>query len=161
MEFDAHFWALIALILFFVLIVYMGVHRTVAGMLDKRADAIRDELENARRLRVEAEALLAEYQRKARDAEAEAGKIVETAKREAAGLAAEAKAKLEEYVAGRTKLAEDKIAQAESQAIQEVRSLSADVAISAAERLLSSKVKGAAGSALVAKSISDVKTRLN
>ena len=62
---------------------------------------------------------------------------------------------------GRTKLAEDKIAQAESQAIQEVRSLSADVAISAAERLLSSKVKGAAGSALVAKSISDVKTRLN
>jgi F-type H+-transporting ATPase subunit b len=161
MEFDAHFWALIALILFFVLIIYMGVHRSVAGLLDKRADAIRDELENARRLRVEAEALLAEYQRKARDAEAEAGKIVETAKREAAGLAAEAKAKLEEYVVGRTKLAEDKIAQAESQAIQEVRALSADVAISAAERLLSSKVKGAAGDALVAKSISDVKTRLN
>ncbi len=68
---------------------------------------------------------------------------------------------LEEYVVGRTKLAEDKIAQAESQAIQEVRALSADVAISAAERLLSSKVKGAAGDALVAKSISDVKTRLN
>ena len=53
MEFDAHFWALIALILFFVLIIYMGVHRSVAGLLDKRADAIRDELENARRLRVD------------------------------------------------------------------------------------------------------------
>ena len=88
-------------------------------------------------------------------------RFVDIAKREAAGLAAEAKQKLEEYVAGRTKLAEDKIAQAESQAIQEVRSLSADVAISAAERLLSSKVKGSAGDVLVAKSISDVKTRLN
>ena len=132
MEFDAHFWALIALILFIGLAVYMGAHRTVASSLDKRADTIRDELENARRLRVEAEALLAEYQRKARDAETEAAKIVDIAKREAAGLAAEAKQKLEEYVAGRTKLAEDKIAQAVSQAIQEVRSLSADVAISPA-----------------------------
>ena len=125
------------------------------------ADAIRAELEAARKLRVEAEALLAEYQRKAREAEAEAGKIVETARREADALAGEAKTRLEEYVASRTRLAEDKIAQAESQAIQEVRSLSADVAVAAAERLLSAKVKGQAGEALVAKSISDVKTRLN
>jgi F-type H+-transporting ATPase subunit b len=159
--FDAPFWALLALIIFFAIIVYLKVPRTLAGTLDKRADAIRAELEAARKLRVEAEALLAEYQRKAREAEAEAGKIVETARREADALAAEAKTRLEEYVAGRTRLAEDKIAQAETQAIQEVRSLSADVAVAAAERLLAAKVKGAAGDALVAKSISDVKTRLN
>jgi F-type H+-transporting ATPase subunit b len=159
--FEAPFWALLALIVFIGIVIYLKVPKSLAGTLDKRADAIRAELESARKLRVEAEALLAEYQRKAREAEAEAGKIVETAKREADALALEARTRLEEYVAGRTRLAEEKIAQAETQAIQEVRSLSADVAIAAAERLLSAKVKGQAGEALVAKSISDVKTRLN
>lgn len=159
--FEAPFWALLALIIFFAIVIYLKVPGSIASMLDKRADAIRAELEAARKLRVEAEALLAEYQRKGREAEAEAGKIVETARREADALAGEARQKLEEYVAGRTKLAEQKIAQAETQAIQEVRSLSADVAVAAAERLLAAKVKGPAGDALVAKSISDVKTRLN
>lgn len=159
--FEAPFWALIALIIFFGIVIYLKVPRTVAGMLDKRANTIRDELEAARKLRIEAEALFAEYQRKAREAEAEAGKIVGAARREAEALAGEARTRLEEYVAGRTRLAEQKIAQAETQAIQEVRALSADIAVSAAERLLTAKVKGAAGDALVAKSISDVKTRLN
>jgi F-type H+-transporting ATPase subunit b len=159
--FEAPFWALIALLIFFAIVIYLKVPRWLASMLDKRADTIRDELEAARKLRIEAEALLAEYQRKARDAEAEAGKIVETAKHEAAALAAEAKTRLEEYVAGRTRLAEQKIAQAENQAIQEVRSLSADIAVAAAERILSAKVKGSAGDALIQKSIADVKARLH
>ncbi len=159
--FEAPFWALIALLIFFGIVIYLKVPRTVGGLLDKRANTIRDELEAARKLRIEAEALFAEYQRKAREAEAEAGKIVDTARREAEALAGEARSRLEEYVAGRTRLAEQKIAQAETQAIQEVRALSADIAVSAAERLLTAKVKGAAGDALVQKSIADVKTRLN
>src|SRR5690242_9344887 len=111
----------------------MKVPGTLAGSLDKRAEGIRKELDEAKRLRVEAEALLAEYQRKAKEAAAEASQIIDQAKREAEALGVEAKKRIEEYVAGRTKMAEQKIAQAETQAVQEVRALSADVAIAAAE----------------------------
>ena len=159
--FDAPFWALVSLILFFAVIIYMKVPGTIGGGLDKRAGTIRDELEQARKLREEAEALLKEYQRKAHAAETEAGEIVEQAKREAAALAAEGKRRMEEYVVSRTRLAEQKIAQAEAQAIQEVRALSADVAISAARQLLTQRVKGEGGAPLVARSIADVKAKLN
>ena len=134
--FDAPFWALVSLIIFFGVLIYMKVPRTVAGSLDKRAETIRGELEQARVLREEAERLLAEYQQKARAAETEAGEIIEQAKREAAALAAEGKRRMEEYVVSRTRLAEQKISQAEAQAVQEVRALSADVAIAAAEKIL-------------------------
>ncbi|HVY20358.1 MAG TPA: ATP F0F1 synthase subunit B [Bauldia sp.] len=161
MEFDAPFWALISLVLFFAVIIYLKVPGTLASSLDKRADTIRNELEQAQKLRSEAEALLVEYQRKARAAEAEAGQIVEQAKREAAALATEARKRTDEYVAGRTRLAETKIAQAEAQAVQEVRALSADVAIAAAEKILTARLKGEAAGALIARSIGDVKTKLN
>ena len=159
--FDAPFWALIALIIFFAVIIYLKVPGTLAGSLDNRAKAISDELEQAKRLREEAQQLLGEYQRKAREAEAEAAQIVDQAKREADALSGEAQKRLEEYVAGRTRLAEQKIAQAEAQALQEVRALSADVAISAAEKILAQRVKGEAGEQLIARSIGDVKTKLN
>jgi len=158
---DPTFWALVALVLFLLLIAYMGVPRLIGSALDKRADGIRNELDEARRLREEAQALLAEYQRKAREAEAEAEEIVEQAKREADALGTEASRRLEEYVAARTRMAEEKIAQAEAQAIQEVKALSADVAIGAAEKILGAKVKGPAGDSLIARSIADVKAKLN
>jgi len=160
-EINEPFFALVGLILFFALIFYLKVHRTIGGSLDKRGDAIRDELDQARRLRAEAEALLAEYRRKAAAAESEAAAIVDQAKREADALAKEARTRLEEYVASRTRLAEQKIAQAEAQAVQDVRALSAEIAIAAAERILTDKVKGDAASALVERSIADVKARLN
>ncbi len=159
--FDAPFWALVALIAFFGVIVYLKVPGTLAASLDKRAQGIRDELEQARRLREEAQTLLAEYQRKAREAEAEAEDIVDQAKREAEAMSAEARKRMEDYVAGRTRLAEQKIAQAETQALQEVRALSADVAIAAAEKILSARVKGDAGAALIDKAIGEVKSRLH
>ena len=159
--FDAPFWALVSLILFFGVIIYMKVPGSLGGSLDKRATTIRDELEQAKKLREEAEALLKEYQRKARAAETEAGEIVEQARREAAALAAEGKRRMEEYVTSRTRLAEQKISQAEAQAVQEVRAVSADVAIAAAEKLLGQRVKGEGGAALVARSIDDVKSKLN
>ncbi|CAN5154059.1 F0F1 ATP synthase subunit B [soil metagenome] len=159
--FDAPFWALVALILFFALIIYLKVPGTVAKSLDNRAKGIRDELAQAKRLREEAQELLAEYQRKAREAEAEAEEIVDQARREAQALTAEAPKRLADYVASRTRLAEQKIAQAEAQALAEVRSLSADVAISAAEKILGKRVKAGAGEDLIARSIGDVKAKLN
>jgi F-type H+-transporting ATPase subunit b len=159
--FDAPFWALVALIIFFAIIIYMKVPKTVAGSLDKRAAGIRNELDEARRLREEAEALLSQYQRKAKEAEAEAAGIIEQAKREADALAGEARQRMEDYVASRTKMAEQKIAQAEAQAVQEVRALSADVAVDAAQRILAAKTKGEAGAALIEKSIADVKAKLH
>lgn len=159
--FDAPFWALVSLIIFFGVLIYMKVPRVISSNLDNRAKAIQDELTVAKKLREEAERLLAEYQQKARAAETEAGEIVEQAKREAAALSAEGKRRMEEYVASRTRLAEQKISQAEAQAVQEVRALSADVAVAAAERILSQRVKGADGDTLIARSIGEVKAKLN
>ena len=158
---DATFWAFVALVLFLGLMVYLKVPGVVTAALDKRAEAIRKELDEARRLREEAQALLAEYQRKGREAETEAEEIIDQAKREADALGKDAGRRLDEYVVSRTKLAEQKIAQAEAQAIQEVKALSADVAIAAAEKILGAKVKGPAGDALIARSIGDVKSKLN
>lgn len=158
---DATFWAMIGLFLFLALLVYLKVPGMVAAALDRRADTIRTELEEARRLREEAQALLAEYQRKAREAEREAEEIIELAKREAAAFAAEAAQRSEDYVARRTRMAELKISQAESRALQEVRALSADLAITAAERILGDKVRGEVAADLVERSIGQVRQRLS
>lgn len=158
---DATFWTLIGLILFLALLVYMKVPGMVGGALDKRAAAISDELDQARLLREEAQALLADYQRKAREAESEAEEIIDQAKREAEAIGVEARRRLEEYVAGRTRLAEEKIAQAESQALQEVKALSADVAIAAAEKIIAAKAKGAAADSLIGSAIDDLKTKFH
>ena len=159
--FDAPFWALLGLILFFAVIVYMKVPRTITASLDKRAEAIQAELEAARKLRIEAEALLAEYKRKAAGADHEARAILDQATREAEALGGEARQRMAEYVASRTRMAETKIKQAEAQAVQEIRAMSADIAIAAAERILTAKTKGAPGEALIEKSIADVKKRLH
>jgi F-type H+-transporting ATPase subunit b len=158
---DATFWALVGLILFFALIIYMKVPGKLTAALDNRAETIRTELEQARKLREEAQALLAEYQRKAREAEAEVEEIIDQARREAEAFGAEAKKRVEDYVVSRTKMAEGKITQAEAQAIREVRSLSADVAIGAAQRILSARARGAAAEGLIKQAIDDVKAKLH
>ena len=159
--FDAPFWALLSLIIFIGIMIYLKVPGQVTAALDRRAAGIRNELDQARRLREEAQALLADYQRRAREAEVEAEEIIDQAKREAEALSVEAKRRMEEYVAGRTRMAEQKIAQAEVQALQEVRALSADVAIAAAEKLLAIRAKGETGAALIDKAIGEVRTKLN
>jgi F-type H+-transporting ATPase subunit b len=158
---DATFWALIALIIFLAIVVYAGAPKMIVSALDKRADGIRKELDEAKRLREEAQALLAEYQRKAREAEKEAGDIVSQAARDAEALSVEAAERIKDYVARRTKMAEQKIAQAEAQALQEVRTRAADIAVAAAERVLTARVKGDQAAALIEKSIADVRKRLN
>ena len=158
---DAAFWALVALVLFLGLVLYLKVPAIVGAALDARVEAIRTELDEARKLREEAQAVLAEYQRRAREAESEAEEIVDQAKREAEALTVDAHRRMEDYVASRTRLAEQKIAQAEAQALQEVRSLSADVAVAAAETVIAARIKGETADALVAKSIRDIESKLH
>ncbi|WP_422373022.1 F0F1 ATP synthase subunit B [Hoeflea sp.] len=158
---DATFWALVGLIIFLGILVYVKVPGTMASALDKRADQIRNELEQAKKLREEAQQLLAEYQRKRKEAEAEAADLVSAAEREAAALRAEAKAKTEDYVTRRTAMAEQKIKQAETDAINEVRASAVDLAIAASEKLIEKKVDAKASDALFSKSLTDLKARLN
>jgi F-type H+-transporting ATPase subunit b len=158
---DAETWVALAFILFLAGLGYIGVHKMLAKSLDERAGRIKAELDEARKLRDEAAALLAEYQRKRQEAEGEAQEIIAGAKAEADRMAIEAKAKIEEFVARRTKMAETKIAQAEAQAAADVRSAAADAAIAAAERILTAETKGKLAGELIAKGIEDVRSKLN
>lgn len=158
---QATVWTTVGLVLFLVLIAYLKVPGMMGKSLDERAARIRNDLDEAKRLREEAQALLAEYQKKRKDAEAEAANIVAAAQREAAALTAEAKQKTDEFVARRTQLSEQKIRQAETDAINAVRATAVDIAISAAERVIAARADGQSQQALFAKSISEVKTRLN
>ena len=161
MAFDATFFAFVGLLLFLALIAYLKVPGMMAKGLDARAEKIQNELAEAKRLREEAQHLLAEYQRKRKDAEAEAASIVAAAEREASLLTAEAKQKTEDYVTRRTALSEQKIRQAETDAINAVRAAAVDLAVAAAEKVIAAKADAATGKALFDNAISEVKTRLN
>lgn len=158
---DATFWATIALIIFLAVVIYLKVPGMISKSLDARADRIRDELEDARRLREEAQQLLAEFQRKRKEAEKDAADIVEAAKHEAELLVAEAQKKTEEYVARRAALAEQKIGQAERDAINEVRSSAVDLAVEAARALLAGKVDTKADADIFKSSLQEVKSKFN
>lgn len=158
---SATFWVLVSFVLFFAIVFYFGVPKQITSSLDDRADKIRAELDEARRLREEAQQLLADYQRKAREADDEAKAIVDQAKREAEALAAETRKATADSLERRTKLAEEKIARAETQAIADVRKTAVDAAIEAAETILKGKVAGAAGDKLIDNALSELKTKLN
>ena len=157
---DNSFFALVGLIAFIAVLIYVGVPRIIGGMLDKRIQQIADELESAKKLREEAAALLVEYEQKRAAAEREAEGIVTAAKEEAVRFTAEAQASLADLVARRTKSVEDKIAQAEAQAIAEVRARSADLAVEAARVVLTDEMNKNGGK-VVDKAIADVAGRLN
>jgi F-type H+-transporting ATPase subunit b len=159
--YDPEVWVAIAFLILAGIFIYVGVHRMVANALDSRRAAIEAELADAKRLKDEAQALLAAYQTKQQEAEKEAAGIIEGAQAEAARLAVEAKAKMEDFVARRTKMAEAKIAQAEAQAVADVRAAAADAAVAAAEKMLTRTVKGKVAEDLIGKGIEDVKRKLN
>lgn len=158
---DATFWALVALLIFVAIVIYMKVPAMLARSLDERAARISNELEEARRLREEAQQLLAEYQRKRKDAEQEAADIVAAAEREAGMLVEEARKKTEDYVARRTALAEQKIAQAEREAVNEVRANAVDLAVEAARKLLAAKVDNKTAEGLFKSALAEVKGKLH
>ncbi len=158
---DNTFWAFIALLIFIGVVVYFKVPRMISKALDERANRIRNELEEARRLREEAQQLLAEFQQKRKEAEKDAVDIVASAKREADMLLEDAHRKTEEYVVRRTAIAEQKIAQAEQEAINEVRASAVDIAVEAARKLLAEKVDARTGAELFKSSLQEVKSKLN
>jgi F-type H+-transporting ATPase subunit b len=158
---EPEFWVAVSFVLFVGVILYVGAHKKVLDALDQRSARIKSELDEARRLRDEAAQLLAEYQRKQGEAEREAQAIIADAKAEAGRVAAEARVKMEEFVARRTKLAEAKIGQAEAQALADVRAAAADAAVSAAEKILRETAKGPVADGLIAQGIADVKAKLN
>jgi F-type H+-transporting ATPase subunit b len=160
-ELNAEFWVAVAFVVFLGALVYLGAHEVMVKFIDQRRDRIKAELDEALRLKEEAQALLAQYQRKQREAEQEAAAIIAGATAEAERMMVEAKAKLEEFVARRNNMAETKIAQAEAQALADVRAASAEAAVAAAEKILTQIVKGEVADRLIVKGIDDVKTKLN
>jgi F-type H+-transporting ATPase subunit b len=133
---DTTFWVAVSFFLFIALILYLAVPRRIIAALDKRAADIKQELEEARRLREEAQSILADYQRKQRDAEKEGAEIVAMAEREARAYAEETRAAFEEMLKRRMAQADSKIARAESEAIAEVRNRAVDASIQAAELII-------------------------
>jgi F-type H+-transporting ATPase subunit b len=158
---DATFWAFIALVIFLGIVAYMKVPAMMAKSLDVRADRIRNELDEARRLREEAQQLLAEYQRKRKDAEKEAGELIAAAEHEAEGLVADARQKTEDFVQRRAAMAEQKIALAEAEAINEVRQSAIDIAVAAAESLIAEKADAKVVGTMFTESVAELKEKLN
>ena len=146
---DPTTWVFIAVVLFLLSLLYFGIHKKIAGALDARSDGIRNELEEARRLREEAQALLASYQRKQKEAEAQAEEIVKQARSDAENMAVQARKDLAERLERRAAQAEAKIANAEAQAMGEVKAKAADLALDTAETLLRTKLTAADKSKLI------------
>ncbi len=155
------FWVAISFVLFVGLVLYLKAPAMLTRALDARAAAIAKELDEARRLREEAQTLLASYQRRQRDAEKEVADIVREARAEAERLSAETKKTLEAELARRSKAAEEKIARAEAQALAEMRNLTADTAIAAARRLIAETMDEARAKALVDTSIKGLRGKIN
>jgi F-type H+-transporting ATPase subunit b len=158
---EPEFWVAVAFVIFVGILVYVGVPKMLLNSLDERGKRVQAELDEARRLKEEAQKLLAEYQAKQRQADDEAAAIIAGAKAEAERIAAESKIRMEEFVARRTKMAETKIAQAEAQAVADVRAAAAEAAVAAAEKILTESVKGKVADDLISRGIGDVKTKLN
>ena len=157
---DPEFWVAVAFVIFMGVLWRVGAFKAIGSGLDSRSSRIQQELDEARRLREEAEKVLAEYKKKRTEAEGEAKAIIAQAQSEATELAAEAERRMEEFVARRTKMAETKISQAETQAMSDVRAVAAETAVRAAERILGETVKGKIAEDLIAGAIKDVKSRL-
>jgi F-type H+-transporting ATPase subunit b len=161
MEFGAEFFVLLGFLVFVGILIYLGAPRILLKALDARGEAIAAELAQAAKLREEATALLASFEKKTAEAEANAAAIVAEARAQAEQLAVEAADRMKDYIARRTKQAEAKIALAEAQAIAEVRSAAADHAAKAAEIVLTDQMQGSQGADLLAREIGDLRSRLS
>lgn len=142
-------WVFFALLIIIALLMSKGIHKMIGKALDDRAEGIRENLDEAKRLREDAQALLASYQRKQAEAEEQAKNIVEQARRDAESMAEQARLDLREKLARRAEAAEAKIATAEAQAIGEVKARAVDLATAAAEKMIRDEFKAADHSALI------------
>lgn len=158
---NTDFIVLLGFIVFIGVLVYFKVPGMVGGMLDKRAEQIRADLDEARALREEAQKLLASYERKSREVQEQADRIVRQAREESETAAAEARAALEHALARRLRAAEEQIASAEQSAVREVRDRAVQVAIAAAAEALAKGMSAADASARIDASIKEVAAKLH
>ena len=160
MEFFGHAesWVLVSFLLFVGLLIYLKVPKILMRLLDEHSFKVQSQLDEARKLREEAAAMLADYKKKQRDAEGQAADILANAKAEAAQFAVDARLKMTETLDRRTKQAEQKIAQAQEAAIKEVRGRAADLAIAAAGNFIAGQKSNPK---LIAESIAAVKNKAN
>ncbi len=159
--FDNTFWAMVALLIFGGGMLYLRVPAMVTKALDDRIARVARELDEARKLREDAQTLLASYQRKQREVQSEADEILDAAKREAAHMIDETRAALAIQLERRTKLAEDKIALAETQAVAEVQEIAADTAVEAARTLIALRIDADADAKIVDADIAQLGAKLN
>ena len=158
---NSNYMVTVSLLLFIGLLGYLGVHKLIGKKLDERADGIRDELNDAKRLREEAQELFAEFERKQKAVEGQAEEIVARAKAEAEAAAVKAKEDLAISIERRLKAADDQIALAESDAVREVKDKAVAVAMAAASQVLSEKLGADKAEGLVDAAIKDVGARLH
>ena len=158
---DSNLVVSLTTVLFIALLVYLGVPKKIAGLLDARAEKIKAELEEARRLREEAQTLLASYEKKQKEVQGLADQIIANAKSEAEKAAEQAKEDLKASIARRLKGAEDQIASAEASAVKEVRDRAIAVATQAASAVISEKMSAASGDALIDGAIKEVGAKLH
>ncbi len=158
---SAEFWVGVGFFIFIGILGWLGVHKTLLKGLDERGNKVSAELAEAKRLRVEAEKLLAEYESRRSLAEQEAAGLIADANAEAERMNAAAKISIEDFVKRRTAQAELKIAQAETSAMIEVKAAATDAAIKASELILKDQMSGTAGADMFAKGLAEVKAHLN
>ncbi|GAA3866438.1 F0F1 ATP synthase subunit B [Celeribacter arenosi] len=152
---------LLGFLLFIAVLIYFGIPGMLAGMLDKRAEGIRSELDEARALREEAQSILASYERKSLEVQDQADAIVRQAKIDAEAAAEKAKADIEVSITRRLASAQDQIESAQASAIKEVRDTAVSVAVAAAADVISKKMTAANGNDLIDASIAEVGAKLH
>ncbi|MNS69384.1 ATP synthase subunit b precursor [compost metagenome] len=158
---NAEFWVAVGLVIFLGILVMAKVPGAMAKALDDQGAKIQSELDEAARLRAEAEAMLAQIRQEKAEAEAQAADMLAAAEADARRLEAEAKAKLEESLARRQALAERRIAQAEAQATVEVKAAAADLAAKAAQDILTARLAAAKSDPLIDAAIGQIGDKLN
>lgn len=158
---NTDFIVLLAFIAFLVVLFYFNVPSLIGGMLDKRAEGISSEIEEARALQEDAKKLLAEFERKQKEVSLQAERIVAQAKEEAELAADQARAELQKSIARRLAAAEDQIASAEAGAVKEVRDRAVSVAVAAAQDVIAKQMTAADANSLIDDAIEQVGSKLH
>ncbi len=158
---NTDFVVLIAFLVFVGILIYFKVPAMISGLLDKRADDIKSELDEARTLREEAQSLLASFEKKSEEVTAQAARIVENAKEDATNAANAAKDDLKDAIARRLAAAEDQIASAEASAVKQVRDQAATVAVAAAQEVVAAQLTAKDANKLIDDAIAEVGTKLH
>lgn len=158
---NTDFVVLLAFLLFIAVLFYFKVPSMLGGMLDKRADGIKSELEEARTLREEAQTLLASYERKQKEVQDQADRIVSAAKEEATAAADQARADLAKSLERRMAAAEEQIGSAQAAAVKEVRDQAVVIAIAVARDVIAKQMSAADGNKLIDDAIGQVDAKLH